>query len=185
MRCLRTTLLTRVLALLLMGSTVGVVLVPSAWAQRNDVAASYEVWLRQQLRVEPDAHMEAALAKVLDERPASLEDFLYAFVAAYEAEASGSLSEAFAVQAPSHEALVSYLYGRYLGIVGDAVLPRIIPMGIVAQSNTSNDRNGATRAVMTKRWIAWEQQEAAQLDLQATPVIIPLRVLFSASPMGP
>lgn len=185
MRVLRTTILTRILTTLLIGSVVAVMLVPSAWAQRNDVAASYEVWLRQQLRVTPDAHMEAALAEALEERPASLEDFLYAFVAAYEAEADVSLSEAFALHAPSDEALISYLHGRYLGIVGDAVMPRIVPMGVVAQSNTSNDRSGTARAMMTKRWLAWEQQEAAHLDLQAIPVIIPLRVLFSASPMGP
>lgn len=185
MRCLRATWLTRLLAVLLISSTGAVVLAPSAWAQRNDVAFSYGAWLWQQLRVEPNADLEAALAQAFEERPASLEDFLTTFVAAYEAKSVAALGEAFAVEAASSEALIAQLQGRYLGIVSDAVLPRISSLGIVPPSNTSNDRAGATRAVMTKRWMAWQHQVATRVAADAPLIVVPLRVLSSASPMGP
>ncbi|MFB3133503.1 MAG: hypothetical protein ACE10K_13380, partial [Rhodothermales bacterium] len=94
-----------------------------------------------------------------------------------------SLARAFSVLDLSNQALISYLEGRYLGFVGEAVLPRLVAAQVVSKQVLK--RGMAPLADLTRRNLtrcAW----AATLQPSQAPVfILSLRALSAAQPLGP
>lgn len=184
MNRLRTRWATRVLAVLLVAS-----LLPVTFATARHVArhtASYADWVRLEIRMPIDDAVVRALEVAEQSRAQSLETFLKAFVEAYEAQhPERPLAEVFSADDLSNEALISYLKGRYLGLVGEAVLPRAALTVAIAVTKHVMKRGTASLSVLTRSDLHRRVWAAA---LRPTPVpafVLPLRTRFAARPLGP
>ncbi len=184
MNRLRSTWGMRAVAGLLVASLLPVTFATAVHAAQH--TSSYADWVRRQLRIPADEAITQALETAEKSQPRSLEAFLAVFVEAYAAQQpERSLARAFSARDLSNKALISYLEGRYLGFVGEAVLPRAALVAAKVVSKQVLKRGMAPLADLTRRTLtrcAW----AATLQPSHAPVFIPsLRVLSAAHPLGP
>ena len=148
--------------------------------------SSYADWLRQQLRIPTDEVVEQALETATESRPRSLDAFLTAFVEAYEAQQPARpLAQAFAAHHLSNEALISYLEGRYLRFVGDAVLPRATLAAAKVVSEQVLKRGLTPLAALARIDLSRRTWAATIQPSQAPVFILSLRALSAAQPLGP
>ena len=174
----------RAMAGLLLASLLPVTFASAVQAARH--TASYADWVRLQLRIPVGEAIEQALEVAEESRARSLEDFLTVFVEAYEAQQpEQSIAHAFSTRDLSNDALISYLEGRYLRFVGDAVLSRTALMAAKVVSKQVLKRGLTPLAALTRSdlsRLAW----AAMLQPARAPVfILSLRALSAAQPLGP
>jgi hypothetical protein len=188
MRALRSTWRLRLLVGLLMVSLLPIsVVMPESHGPT--AASSQAEWLRSQVRVslegEPKAAFEHALNEATEVRARSLHGFLRAFADAYVTQAPEQpLAELFDAPDLSGERLIRYLQQRYAHISGVAALPRIF-FSTYAASSPSSDRAMATGALVPATWHRALATAWTVLRSDAWTVVIPVRTLFSAQPMGP
>ncbi len=170
------------LVAVLVASLLPLVAAPTAWA-RGHVSVSYATWLRAQLRLPADAAFDAAVEEALDVHPRSLDDFLQAFVAAYEAQGA-DLADVFSSHGLSGEALVAYLQGRYLRLIGQALVPRVLLTA--SSARTGGTSGGAFLASqLASRFLALPSDGAARSVLQEADPVFSFRLVSSARPLGP
>jgi hypothetical protein len=184
MRWLRASWTQRTLVSLLVASLGAVLFGATDLPSRH--SASYADWVRTQLRAPADAALDDALAAA-DEQAHTFEGFLEAFVTAYEAEhPETSLARAFVARDLPKEALITYLQSRFSRVVGEAVLPRLVMMKATPSSpSPTSDR---TAVGLTPVHAAAHAIARAELPAQrhaVARIVIPLRVLWDAQPLGP
>jgi hypothetical protein len=184
MRWLRASWTQRTLVPLLVASLSAVLFVTVD--QPSQRTASYADWVRTQLRAPADAALDDALAAAA-EQARTFEGFLEAFVAAYEAEhPETSLARAFVARDLPKEALITYLQSRFSRVVGEAVLPRLVMVKATTTSQTpTSDR---TVVGLAPVHAAAHDIHRAELPAQRHAValiVIPLRALWDAQPLGP
>ena len=149
--------------------------------------SSYADWVRRQLRIPADEAITQALETAEKSQPRSLEAFLAVFVETYVAQQpERPLARAFSVRGLSNEALISYLEGRYLGFVGEAVLPRaaLVAAKVVSKKQVVK-RGMAPLADLTRRTLTRCAWGATLQPSQAPVFILSLRALSAAQPLGP
>ncbi len=173
-----------VAAALLLASLLPVTFATAAHAARH--TASYADWVQLQLRIPADDVVVQALEAAAESRARSLEAFLATFVEAYEAQhPERSLAYAFSADGLSNEALISYLKGRYLGFVGDAVLPRASFTAATVVVTQVLKRGTASLALLTRQDLN-RRVFAASLQSSSAPVfVVSLRTRCAAQPLGP
>ena len=184
MNWLRTKWGKRVAAALLVVSLLPAMFATAAQAARH--TTTYADWVRLQLRIPADEAVLQALDTAAAHPARSLEVFLDAFVEAYEAQQpQRPLAYAFSADVPSNEALISYLKGRYLGFVGEAVVPRAAFMAATVVAKQVLKRGIPSLALITRRDL---NRQVVVTTLRPTVVpafIVLLRTRFAARPMGP
>lgn len=121
MRRLRTKRGSRLLVALMVTSLTSWMVVPWVGVAEQAAVKSYADWLRTQWGTASDAAATQAFEVAKEAQAQSLHDFLSIFVAAYLAQAPQAV--VIEAWASSHEALMLYLQGQFLRLVGDAVLP--------------------------------------------------------------
>ncbi len=147
-------------------------------------------WLRSQVHMALDGAVEAdfehALSAAQDAQPHSLHGFLRTFAEAYRTESPDRpLADLFGAPDLSGERLIRYLQQRFAHVSGMAALPRLLLLTYAA-AHPSPDRTAAASAFVGGAW----QQHALATAWTAIrgdvwTVVIPLRTLFPAQPMGP
>lgn len=163
----------------LLGASLTSTIPPSRYA------SSYAEWVRTQFRGPIDEAVEQALADASSDRPRSLDAFLTAFVRAYEAREPGATvaRSLFALDL-SDEALITYLESRYHGVVSDAVLPRAVLVATSLVSSHLSNRLTALGAPDARRDLpVWRVFAAWRIAWRG--VVVPLRVVSAAQPLGP
>ncbi len=174
----------RSVAGLLMASLLPVTFATAVHAAQH--TSSYADWVRLQLRLPADEAVEQALETATESRARSLEAFLTVFVDAYEAQQpERSLAHAFSTHDLSNDALISYLEGRYLRFVGDAVLPRAALVAAKVASKQVLERGLTSLAALTRIDLSRRAWAATLQPSQAPVFILSLRVLSAAQPLGP
>ncbi|NBC17632.1 MAG: hypothetical protein GVY18_10000 [Bacteroidetes bacterium] len=184
MRWLRASWTQRTLVPLLVASLGAVLFGATDLPSRH--STSYADWVRTQLRAPADAALDDALAAA-DEQARTFEGFLEAFVAAYEAEQpETSLARAFVARDLPPEALITYLQSRFSRVVGEAVLPRLVVMTAATSSPTpTSDRTAIGLAPVRAAVHALVQAERPASGRAIALIVIPLRTLWDAQPLGP
>lgn len=183
MRWLRASWTQRTLVTLLVASLSTVLFAAADTPSRR--SASYADWVRTQLRTPADAALDEALTTA-DEQARTFEGFLNAFVDAYEAQRpETSLARAFLAHDLPPEALITYLQSRFARVVGDAVLPRLVMTATSASTAHSADRNAAALPPLLKDVHAASPAGLLPQWASHTLVVIPLRLLWDAQPLGP
>ena len=185
MRWARGPYLSRFLAGILIASMLPALFVLPGIAAPGTTYGSYSRWIRAQLRVPADASIEAALARASEERPASLEAFIEAFLEAFEKANPGrSAAFAFTDVDLSDDGLITYLQRRYTRIGDEGVLPRVYlttalgaPVAPVSyDGEAAGDGRAATQLHTYEREVILSAEAG---------VVIPLRTLSAAHPLGP
>ncbi|GAB5520613.1 MAG: hypothetical protein RhofKO_28640 [Rhodothermales bacterium] len=128
------------MALVLLVSMGPVVFASAVQASQQRAMWTHADWLRGQLAEDAMPAVEAALAIAVEEAGSqSLEAFLLVFIDAYSADPSAlPLTDLFAHDAATDEAVIAQLQQRYLRIVGEALLLR--PMAWTGPASSSLDR---------------------------------------------
>lgn len=183
MRWARSKFLSRVLAVLLIGSMLPPLLAPSNRAASSSLYGSYSEWLRAQLLVPADATFERALLGATESKAKSFEQFIDAFFQAYEAHGPDApVSKAFTGRDLSNEALWSYLQRRYTRIAGEGVLTRLRFAAASGGTFASASADAAFAAGSTPSVPisadSWRRRGA-------TDHLISVGTLTSARPQGP
>ncbi len=143
-------------------------------------------WLRSQLREPAGADFEEALAVVEARHPATLHEYLSAFVEAYETRRSGdALAEAFTGQALSPEALLLFLQCRYHRVVGEAVLPSTALSTMVAPQAKTPEHPHAASAGRDESLLRTAAQSRVASVNRPRPFPHALRHIVTAQPLGP
>jgi hypothetical protein len=179
----RSPYLARIVAGVLTASMLsGLFALPSSSAP--EAYGSYAGWARAQLRVPVDEALESALSKAAESRPISFQDFVEAFLKAYDQEGSGhSAALAFTDVDLSDDALITYLQRRYVRISDEGTLPRTYLT--TAPSFHPGIATGGYVGVEgqpTRSFIpVYEPQEYGAREV----TILLLRILSSANPLGP
>lgn len=172
-----------VLVAVLVASLLPLVAAPTAWA-RGHVSVSYATWLRAQLRLPADAAFEAAVEEALDAHPRSLDDFLQAFVEAYEAQGA-DLADVFSAHGLSGEALAAYLQGRYLRLIGQALVPRVLLTASSARTGNAPTRGLTALSPTAPFSTLLSVGDASSVLPQAADPVFSFRRISSARPLGP
>ena len=173
-----------VAAALLLASLLPVTFATAAHAGRH--TASYADWVRLQLRLPADDGVALALETAAESPAQSLEVFLATFVKAYEAQhPERPLAYAFSADGLSNEALISYLKGRYLGVVGEAVLPRAMFTAATVAAQQVLNRGTASLALLTRHDLSRRVFAASWPSSPAPVFVVSLRTRCAAQPLGP
>lgn len=176
------------------------------WAQRGGVAlvlaclllvsfvtvvhaakktSSYADWVRTHLG-DIDREVELALETAASSDAHSLDAFLVAFVEAYEAQQpSQPLAQVFATPLQTTEGLIAYLQSRYVGVVGDALLPRSQLLAAKILPSQGVDRGPSQFATLVD---ALPRHLASEVAFKRTVVpafVFSIRILSAAQPLGP
>ena len=177
--------LLRIAAGILMASMLPALFVLPSSAAPGATYGTYSRWVRAQLRVPADASIEAALSRASEERPASLEAFIKAFLNAYE-EANPVKSAAFAFTGDdlSDDALVTYLQRRYTRVGDEGVLPRVYLSAAAGATAALASGDSGAIAGGKATPLSHEYGRDAILSEEAE-FVIPLRTLSAANPLGP
>ena len=184
MNQLRTKWGKRVAAALLLVSLLPVTFATTVHAVRH--TATYADWVRHHLRMPADEAVVQALAIATEGASGSLEAFLTSVVNAYEAQhPEQPLAYAFSEEGLSNDALISYLKGRYLGLVGEAVLPRAALSAATVGSQHVFKRGTALLALSTSLDQA-RQTWITTVRFSRVPLfVLSLRTQYAAQPLGP
>lgn len=173
----------RVLAAVLIASMLPTLVVPRAQTGGPHFG-TYERWIRAQLRIS-DGAVEKAIAVAVAEGADTVQEFVVAFLKTYEDAAPGrAIALVFTERELSTDALISYLQSRYTRVVDDAVLPRIF-LTTAATQTVTNGHAGTSSGILSVARTALFAQSIASTPRLGAFIIIPLRVLSSAHPLGP
>lgn len=174
----------RGIAALLLASLLPVTFAMAAHAARH--TPSYADWVRIQLREPNNPVVAQALASAEQSRPRTLEAFLTVFVEAYEAQQPEEpLAYAFAEPDLSNDALISYLQGRFLGFVGDAIPPRTFWMAAEAGAKQVVKRSIGLSALLSRLELAHKEGGEVLQPSSIPACILPVRLISAAQPRGP
>lgn len=183
------------LAALMLLSVLPLVGGPLQAALWRSADVPYGDWLRTQLRVPADAAFEEAVERATAAAPASFEAFLWAFVEAYGSlDDAGdepivsdptALAAAFSSAPLNKEALVAYLQGQVERSVQQALLPRPVLAAAASSVSLTSDRQAGAILTTPFRAAAAALYGTAVLHAPATFVVLPLRLLSAAEPLGP
>ena len=183
MRCLRATWGKRLIVALLALSLVPLVVVPVKRAAQGTSAEVYADWLRGQLGDAADAVFEEALALTQAQHPRSFDAFLKAFLDAYE-RLSPTKPLVYAAAGLSGDALALYLRGRFQRLGGDLLAMRVVLQAAAVTSGKLPGRVlGLTAGPAPSKLASWVQQ--VEVPAGRTFVVMPLRLLSAAFPLGP
>jgi hypothetical protein len=198
MRLLRHPLCLRALVgLLLAGLLPAALGWPAAGAAHPDEAVRAD-WLRAQVRTTLSAEAEAAVERALsaahEADAASLPAFVAAFADAYvapeaasEAAVVPSLADLFAVADVQPEALWRVLENRAHQLGGVALPVRLVQAATSALIAPPADRSGDASFVAMLARAAVLAASSVKTDgaVLSDRVVVALRTLFSARPLGP
>ena len=154
--------------------------------QAAEQTSSYADWLRAQIHGPLDEAITEALDEAASSDARSLDAFLAAFVEAYEAHQPATpLAQRILALDLSNEALITYLEGRFNGLVGAAVLPRVTVMA----ATPANSHTSARSVVPLGTWTQHERlpvRHATSLLQVTRPVFLQsIRLLLVVQPRGP
>ncbi|MGI9174577.1 MAG: hypothetical protein ACR2GR_04600 [Rhodothermales bacterium] len=182
---LRSTWGMRLLAAVMAVSVVPLVAGPLAGGSRQAAAAPYADWLREQLRTEADAPIEAALEAAVASQPQSLRAFLETFVGVLEAQRPGLLAErGWVPSGLSAQAAADYLQRHLSQFAADARTPALVAVSGTSASPTP-DRLALAQALLVARTdVRPVWQNALRACAEAT-LVFPLRLRWAAFPLGP
>lgn len=189
MRWLRSTWRLRLLVGLLTASLLPfMVVMPEQ--QGLTATQSQADWLRSQVRVSLDAEAQEAVDGALDAAEAAeartLDAFIRAFADAYaQQSAEPSLGDLFDAPDLRGERLVRYLQQRVAHVSGVAVFPRIGSAVQAATSGPSPDRLMTVGSTVPSAWSRVLTSAWTTVRSDAWTVVVPVRMLFTAQPMGP
>lgn len=174
----------RILAVVLIVSMLPALVVPASRAASGMQFGSYERWIRAQLRIPVDEHVEEAISRAVASRAHSFEAFVATFLEAYEQTApERPIAQVFTDRDLSDDALISYLQRRYTQVVDDGVLTRTFLAKAAAQSSSTIKAGKAAHAVpLPSTRVGFE---GAMLQNPDDLIVIPFRVLSSARSLGP
>lgn len=151
------------------------------------VCVSYAEWLRAQLRVPADAALEEVFDAAVSTKPRTLEAFLDAFVAAYEARhPQAALATAFLpTDGVSNEALVAYLETLFNGVGAEGVPVRATFLSMPVPTGKVPDRHDAAAVVMARPDSPMQVLAPVERLAVVRPLVRLIHVLSSAQPLGP
>lgn len=173
-----------VLVAMMLTSLVPLVVTPTAQEALHRSTTSYSDWLRAQLRVAPDAAIEAAFSEAEDARARTPHAFVEAFVEAYAAQhPAEALAGAFSALNLSHEALIAFLQGRIARLAGQALLPRVLLLSAHVPANANTQR--LEPGLLTVSRVTITLQAVAQRAVDVWPLVAGVRILSAAQPLGP
>lgn len=185
MRRVRRPSFLRVLAGIVVASMLPALFVPAGAGASAVAGGTYSRWIRAQLRVPADEAIDAALEKASKSSSATFEAFVEAFLDAYEE--SGPEQPAalvFAEDELSDAALIAYLQRRYTKIGEEGLLPRTCLVTAAGRSGiTFSTHAAATFSGSTGPALSHIGKPVGLLS--GDLLVIPLRTLTSARPLGP
>ena len=148
--------------------------------------SSFASWLETQLQDTENEAVVEALAEVSTHRTRSLEVFVRDFIDAYEAQHPDvSAARVLAGMDLSDEALIAYLESRYMGLVGHGVLPRLLLKAQVLTSTLSKRLGTFSSSVLTEKQQQHRIWTTMWQHAMRPVVVVTLRQLSSAQPLGP
>lgn len=180
MRWARSTFVSRIIACLMLVSLLPALVVPDGFAASESAQSPFEQWVRGQLRVPASEAVDSALKAATKARARTIEQFVAAFLEAYDDGAP--VSRAFTDRELSEEALISYLQRRFHGVAAEGVLPR---HQLVA-SGTLIGTAPASAVIADHREGRLEFGPAPEQLLRPALILpVSLHVLNPACPQGP
>lgn len=184
MQWLRNTWMARGVVALVVTSLVALLFASAESSPRR--APSYADWVRAQLLHPAGEAVEQALQTASENHQGSLQDFLDAFIDAYEAaHPQGTAAQVFVAHDLSNDALITYLQGRYSRVVGEALLPRTTITVATPSHSTSPAQQKLSAGTVAELLSVKKMPTAGVRAEVARLVIIPLRWLWDAQPLGP
>jgi hypothetical protein len=144
----------------------------------------YGDWVRSQAGSDVSDAFEKALQHAEESGAGTLGAFLNAFVEEFQQVAPGErLADYFG--AGSDLALIPYLQSRFMQLVGDAVLPRVL---FVAAGNTSSHQDSRAGQGLTSRAFGSIAADVAGTGIASGSQVdhpVALRLLCAERPQGP
>jgi len=186
MRWMRTRWIRRIVGAWLLVALASTMFIFRVLPSQTRVSSNYADWLRSQLKTPESEEIEKALNVATMSEPATLEAFLRSFLEAYEVfHPDTPLAEDLFQLRFSDEALLVYLQGRFLQVVGEAVLPRTSL--VIAASHVIQLSSRISKAITDRdsriRIDTLYDLSAGYDDGFFLPIVF--RVLSAAQPLGP
>lgn len=190
MRRLRSTWGLRLITSILVVGSLLLAVLPTVQAAGRTAVSFYSGWLRTQIAGPSSESVEQALRVAAASEPQSFDEFLAAFISAFEAQnPSRDISDVFSRSGLSREALLRQLEGRFHQIMEHGIPPYATLAAGQSPSNTLVSKSGMPLAGVGCKDDAPPLPDPVPYlsnpEGNERLFVRPIRTLWAALPLGP